>query len=95
MRPLPDHNRTLTISTQTVEPERVSITVADAGVGLDAATADRIFASFFTTKRNGMGLALSICRSIIEAHGGRIGVSRNSGGGTAFQLTLRSRGEGS
>jgi signal transduction histidine kinase len=62
----------LAITSETVEPGKISVAIADSGAGLDPAMADRIFEPFFTTKPNGMGMGLSICRSIIEAHGGRI-----------------------
>ena len=60
----------------------------DTGGGIDPAHLDRIFDPFFTTKSNGMGLGLSICRSIIEAHGGRLSASPRSPFGTAFHLIL-------
>jgi signal transduction histidine kinase len=58
-------------------------------VGIDPNTANKLFDAFFTTKPNGMGMGLSICRSIIEAHEGRLWASRNSGSGTTFHFTLR------
>ena len=64
------------------------IAVKDTGAGIDPATADRIFESFFTTKPNGMGMGLSMCRSIIEAHGGRFWASPNTPHGAVFQFTL-------
>jgi signal transduction histidine kinase len=57
-------------------------------VGLDREAADRIFDPFFTTKSSGMGMGLSICRSIIEAHEGQIWASRNVGPGATFQFTV-------
>jgi signal transduction histidine kinase len=72
-----------------VEPQRnVTIMVSDSGVGIDPAHIDRIFEPFFTTKRHGMGLGLSICRSIIEAHGGKLLMSPQNPFGTCFHLTL-------
>jgi PAS domain S-box-containing protein len=80
--------RRLTIASN-VEPLRsVTIAVSDSGVGIDPAHIDRIFEPFFTTKRHGMGLGLSICRSIIEGHGGKLLVSPQRPFGTSFQLTL-------
>jgi signal transduction histidine kinase len=66
----------------------VLIKVKDTGLGIDQAIADRIFNSFFTTKPKGMGMGLAICRSIIEAHNGRLWASANTPHGAIFQLTL-------
>ncbi len=62
--------------------------VADSGPGFDAETASKLFTAFFTTKPAGMGMGLSICRSIVEAAGGRIWASRNQGGGATFHVAL-------
>jgi PAS domain S-box-containing protein len=70
--------------------ESVRVTVEDTGCGIDRAHADRIFDPFFTTKAHGMGLGLSICRSIIEAHGGKLWALPRSPFGTVFHLTLPS-----
>jgi PAS domain S-box-containing protein len=80
--------RRLTIASSVEPQQSVTITVSDAGVGIDPAHIDRIFEPFFTTKRHGMGLGLSICRSIIEAHGGKLLVSRQRPFGTSFHLSL-------
>jgi len=71
----------------------VEISVADTGPGLPPEVAEQLFRPFVTTKRSGMGVGLSICRSIIEAHGGRIWTEPNPGGGTIFRFTLRSVSE--
>jgi len=65
------------------------ITIADNGPGLDPAIASQLFQAFVSTKRDGMGLGLSICRTIVEAHGGRIWAEPRPGGGTLFHLTLQ------
>jgi signal transduction histidine kinase len=80
--------RHLTIVSGVGENAEVSITVADTGSGIDPAHLDRIFDPFFTTKSTGMGLGLSICRSIVEAHGGKLWASPHNPFGTAFHLTL-------
>lgn len=80
--------RTLKIRSQPGEPGFILVTIADTGVGLAAADGDRIFDVFYTTKPDGMGIGLSICRSIIEAHGGRLWASPNNPVGTVFHMTL-------
>jgi signal transduction histidine kinase len=67
----------------------VEVSVSDNGVGLDPDTAERAFEAFFTTKATGIGMGLSICRSIIEAHGGHIWVATEKGKGSTFSFTLR------
>jgi signal transduction histidine kinase len=66
----------------------VLVSVTDYGVGISAENADRLFTAFFTTKPSGMGMGLSICRSIMEAHGGRLWASANQPHGTTFQFSL-------
>jgi signal transduction histidine kinase len=87
-----DRPKVLTISSERLETGDVLVAVRDTGSGIDPATADRIFESFFTTKPNGMGMGLSICRSIIEAHGGRFWASPNRPYGAVFQFTLPADG---
>ncbi|OKO71820.1 PAS domain S-box protein [Bradyrhizobium sp. AS23.2] len=67
---------------------RLLLTVTDRGVGLGKDVTDRIFTPFFTTKSDGLGMGLSICRSIIEAHAGRLSAFPNDGGGATFQIAL-------
>ena len=87
---LSDHAgpRALEISTSLTADDMVQIEVSDTGPGLASDVAARLFQPFVTTKATGMGLGLSICRTIVEAHGGRIGVEARPGGGTIFRFTL-------
>jgi PAS domain S-box-containing protein len=80
--------RVLRVSSQTDEHGNVIIAVTDTGTGLDPAKVDCIFDPFFTTKPEGMGMGLSICRSIVEAHGGRLWASPNLPYGSVFRFTL-------
>jgi two-component system, LuxR family, sensor kinase FixL len=83
-----DRPRELLIRSRAYNSEHILVEVRDSGVGVDPEHAGRLFNAFFTTKADGMGMGLSICRSIIEAHGGRIWASPNAGPGTIFQFTL-------
>lgn len=78
----------LHIGVRTVDDDMVEIAVADTGSGIDQELGDRIFDPFASTKGDGMGLGLSICRTIIESHGGSIRAEPNPGGGTIFRVTL-------
>jgi len=80
--------RHLLISTRKTESESVLLEVRDSGPGLAPETVDRLFESFYTTKPDGLGMGLSICRSIIEAHQGRLWASANTPRGAVFQFTL-------
>jgi signal transduction histidine kinase len=70
------------------ETQQVLVSIKDCGVGISAENADRLFNAFFTTKSTGMGMGLSICHSIIEAHGGRLWAGANIPFGAVFQFTL-------
>lgn len=85
--------KVLEIHIDPVADDHAQITVSDTGSGISPDIADQLFQPFVTTKRTGMGVGLSISRTIIEAHGGRIWVESNPGGGTRFCFTLRSVGE--
>ncbi len=83
-----DGQRRLQIRSANDESGRVLVAVEDSGPGLDLAQTVRLFEAFFTTKPEGMGMGLSICRSIIDAHGGRLWASPNLPSGAIFQFTL-------
>ena len=80
--------RRLVVTTTLTSDGMVEIAVADTGPGLPKQVADHLFEPFVSTKRNGMGLGLSICRSIVDAHGGRLWSEANPGGGTVFRFTI-------
>jgi PAS domain S-box-containing protein len=88
MQSVMDRPRDLVIRSQQDQSHRVLVTVTDSGVGISAENADRLFNAFFTTKSSGMGIGLSICRSIIEAHGGRLWATPNVPHGATFQFSL-------
>ena len=81
-------DRRLEIDAVRLDPEIVQVSVIDSGAGLDAEVASRLFQPFVSTKSDGMGLGLSICQTIIEAHGGKIWLDQDAGGRTAFRFTL-------
>lgn len=80
--------RDILLSTAPEGDTMVRVSISDTGPGLDEAVADRLFAAFTTTKSDGMGLGLSICRTIVEAHGGRIWHEPRPEGGATFHFTL-------
>jgi len=88
MQPVTDRPRELTIQSRRDKAHQVLVTVKDCGVGISAENADQLFSAFFTTKPSGMGMGLSIGRSIIEAHGGRLWTEPNLPQGAAFHFTL-------
>ena len=81
-------HRELLITSARAEPDGVLVTVKDSGPGLAPASLENLFAPFYTTKPGGLGMGLSICRSIIESHGGRIWVTANLPQGAIFQFTV-------
>jgi signal transduction histidine kinase len=70
------------------------LAVEDIGVGIKPENASRLFSAFYTTKPNGLGMGRSICRSIIQAHSGRLWASANAGPGMTFQFALSAYGQG-
>ena len=82
-----DERRELLVSTQT-EAGCVLVAVRDTGPGLPEVAIERAFEAFYTTKSSGLGMGLSICRSIVEAHGGRLWATANVPKGAAFRFTV-------
>ena len=80
--------RELSISTELSQPNGLLVAISDSGPGIDPEHLDRVFAPFYTTKTSGIGMGLSICRSIIDAHGGRLWAEANRPRGAIFQFTL-------
>ncbi|MBV9211348.1 MAG: GHKL domain-containing protein, partial [Acidobacteria bacterium] len=83
-----DRPRQLLIRTEQDDVDRVRFSMEDSGVGFEAQVADRLFQAFYTTKDDGMGIGLSVSRSIIEAHHGRLWASSNDGHGATFSFSL-------
>jgi two-component system, LuxR family, sensor kinase FixL len=88
MSTVTDRPRKLVISADRSETDNVLVAVKDSGVGIREQNRDQLFDAFFTTKAEGLGMGLSISRSIIEAHGGRLWAMANDGWGATFQFTL-------
>jgi C4-dicarboxylate-specific signal transduction histidine kinase len=89
MSSVDDRPRQLLIRTERDEGDRVSLTVQDAGTGFDPPAVDRLFEGFYTTKNDGMGIGLSVSRSIIESHQGRLWATLNNNGpGAAFSFSI-------
>jgi PAS domain S-box-containing protein len=88
MEPLTDRPRELLIRSASSDTNQLIVSVTDSGIGISAGSANRLFNAFFTTKSSGLGMGLSICRSIVEAHGGRMSASSNEGPGATFQFVL-------
>jgi signal transduction histidine kinase len=88
MQSVTDRQRELVVRSRQDETQQVLVSVADCGVGISAENADRLFTAFFTTKSSGMGMGLSICRSIIDAHGGQLWATTCEPRGALFQFTI-------
>jgi PAS domain S-box-containing protein len=88
MQSVTDRPRELVIRSRLDDTQQVLVSVTDCGIGISAENADQLFNAFFTTKSSGMGMGLSICRSIMEAHGGRLWATANIPHGATFQFTL-------
>jgi signal transduction histidine kinase len=88
MRSVSDRPRVLRVGSVSDDSGGVLVTIEDSGTGIDPKDVDRIFEPFFTTKSQGMGIGLSICRSIIESHHGRLWASSRIGHGAVFNIQL-------
>jgi C4-dicarboxylate-specific signal transduction histidine kinase len=88
MQSVTDRSRELVIRSSQDETRQVIVSVTDCGAGISAEDVDRLFNPFFTTKSSGMGMGLSICRSIMEGHGGRLWATANVPHGATFQFTV-------
>jgi C4-dicarboxylate-specific signal transduction histidine kinase len=86
-----DEPRILSVQTEAYEGDRVRISVADTGIGVRSQDVERIFTPLFTNKADGMGMGLSICRAIIEAHEGQLWFAPNNPRGAVFHFTLRTQ----
>jgi signal transduction histidine kinase len=94
MKPVTDRPHVLRIRTKYHEDRGVLVAVEDCGVGLSSEGMEKLFETFYTTKPEGLGMGLSICRSIIEGHGGRLWAEPNEGSGARFQFILPIESEG-
>jgi signal transduction histidine kinase len=83
-----DTGGVLAVKSQLREDGKIEIAVKDTGPGLPVGNAEKIFDAFFTTKPQGSGMGLAICKSIVESHGGRLWATANDGRGTTFHFTL-------
>lgn len=88
MSAVTDRSRELLIKSVLHESDQVLVAVQDSGIGIDRENLEKVFTAFYTTKAQGMGMGLAICRSIVENHGGRLWAVSNDGPGTTFQFTL-------
>ena len=83
-----DRPRYLLVRTEREAGDRVRVTVRDAGVGVDRESMDKLFDAFYTTKSGGMGIGLSVSRSIVERHQGRLWAEPNDGPGATFSFSM-------
>ena len=88
MRSKEEGRRNLLMKTRSDGAEGVVVEVEDSGVGIEPERLERIFEAFYTTRPEGMGMGLSICRTIIEAHGGRLWAESNKDKGATFRFTV-------
>ena len=88
MRSVTDRRRVVTVASEAVAPDGIAVSVHDCGPGIASHDAARIFDAFYTTKQHGMGMGLSICKSIVEAHGGSLSVSSAAPHGATFRFVL-------
>jgi signal transduction histidine kinase len=91
-RDVHDGTRRVTVSTRVEDPSQVAVSISDTGPGVREEAIDRLFEPFYTTKPSGMGMGLSVSRSIVESHGGRLLASVNRGPGATFTFTLPATG---
>jgi len=88
MRGVTERKRVLHVTSEAAAQDDIAVSVRDSGPGIAAQDAARIFDAFFTTKQHGMGMGLAICKSIVEHHGGCIGVDSEPGVGSTFWFDL-------
>ena len=88
MSAVDDRLKQLTVRTAMSEPDQVTLAVQDSGPGVDPANLERIFDAFYSTKPGGLGMGLSVCRAIVEAHSGKLWATTGTPHGAIFQLTL-------
>jgi signal transduction histidine kinase len=88
MKGVQDGPKELRIETELEAGERVLLTVRDSGIGLGSLDSERLFEAFYSTKESGMGIGLSVSRSIVESHHGRLWATRHEGPGATFSLSL-------
>jgi signal transduction histidine kinase len=93
MSAVDDRPRDLLIRTELNDRDRVSLSVSDVGIGFEAQTAAKVFEAFYTTKNEGMGIGLSVSRSIIERHHGRMWATPNDGPGVTFSFSIPTRSD--